>query len=63
MTNCFAGLCQDLALFEPELMEFAHLCKKLAIFDNGDTLEVLDQERGQLLEHCQLRKDPRYKKV
>jgi hypothetical protein len=31
--------------------------------DDGDALAVLDRESGKLLEHRQLRKDPRYKTV
>jgi hypothetical protein len=59
----FAGLCKALSLSTLEVIEFAGLCEKLTILDNGDALAVLDQETGKLLEHRQLRKDPRYKKV
>jgi hypothetical protein len=45
------------------VIEFAGLCEKLAILDDGDALAVLDRESGKLLEHRQLRKDPRYKTV
>ncbi len=62
-SNHFAGLCQALGLSAPEASEFAGLCEKLTILDDGDALAVLDRESGKLLEHCQLRKDPRYKLV
>jgi hypothetical protein len=45
------------------VIEFAGLCEKLTILDEGDALAVLDRESGKLLEHRQLRKDPRYKTV
>ncbi len=48
----FAGLCQALALSTLEVIEFAGLCEKLTILDNGDALAVLDHETGKLLEHC-----------
>jgi hypothetical protein len=63
MSTQFASLCQALALSEPEMMAFVCLCKKLSTLNGGDSLAVLDQESGQLLEHCQLSKDPRYKEV
>jgi hypothetical protein len=59
----FAGLCKALALSMPEMIEFTGLCEKLTILNDGDALEVLDHKTGKLLEHCQLRKDPCYKKV
>ena len=59
----FAGLCKSLALSAPEVIEFAGLCEKLTILDDGDALAVLDRDSGKLLEHRQLRKDPRYKTV
>ncbi len=62
-SNHFAGLCQALGLSVPEKSDFAGLCEKLTILDDGDALAVLDRESGKLLEHCQLRKDPRYKSV
>ncbi len=62
-SNHFAGLCQSLGLSAPEEREFAGLCEKLTILDDGDALAVLDCESGKLLEHHQLRKDPRYKMV
>jgi hypothetical protein len=60
-SNHFTGLCQALGLSAPEESEFAGLCEKLTILDDGDALAVLDRESGKLLEHRQLRKDPRYK--
>jgi hypothetical protein len=56
----FAGLCEVLELSTPEVIEFAGLCEKLTVLDNDNALAVLDQERGKLLEHRQLDKDPRY---
>jgi hypothetical protein len=46
-----------------EVIEFAGLCEKLTILDDGDALVVLDHESGKLLEHCQLCKYPRYNTV
>jgi hypothetical protein len=63
MSTQFAGLCQALVLPEPEMTEFACFCEKLSTLENGDSLAVLDQESGQLLDHCQLHKDPHYKEV
>jgi hypothetical protein len=51
----FFGLCQALALLEPELTEIACLCARLTSLDKGHSLAVLDKESGQLLKHCQLR--------
>ena len=45
------------------MIELAGLCEKLTILDDDDALAVLDRESGTLLEHRQLRKDPRYKTV
>ncbi len=59
----FAGLCEALTLSTPDVIEFAGLCEKLTILDNRDALAVFDHEMGKLVEHCQLRKDPYYKKV
>ena len=55
----FAGLCEALALSALEVIQSTGLCEKLAVLDNSDALAVLDQETGKLLEHCQLREDPR----
>jgi hypothetical protein len=63
MLNHFAGLCKALALSKPEVIEFAGLCESLTILNDGDALAVLDPNTGKLLEHPQLRKDPRYKRV
>jgi hypothetical protein len=54
MASQFAGLCQALALSEPESTEFACLCARLCTLDEGHSLMVLDKESGQLLEHRQL---------
>ncbi len=48
----FAGLVESMHLNPSEKMGFANLCEALA---------VLDPATGNLLEHRQLRKDPRYK--
>ncbi len=45
------------------MIEFAGLCESLTILNDGDNLAVLDRDTGKLLEHRQLRKDPRYKTV
>ncbi len=63
MLNHFAGLCKALALSKPEVIEFAGLCESLTILNDGNALAVLDRNTGKLLEHRQLRKDPRYKTV
>jgi hypothetical protein len=63
LASQLAGLCQALALLEPELTEFACLCMRLTSLDKGHSLAVLDKESGQLLEHRQLQQDPCYKKV
>ncbi len=54
LASQFAGLCQALALLEPELTEFACLCARLTTLDKGLSLAVLDKESGQFLEHSQL---------
>jgi hypothetical protein len=59
----FAGLCQALALLEPESTEFACLCARLTSLDKVHSLAVLDKESGQLLKHSQLRQDSCYKEV
>jgi hypothetical protein len=51
----FAGLCQALALSEPELKEFACLCARLSTLNKGHSLAVLDKKSSQLLKHHQLR--------
>jgi hypothetical protein len=57
------SLYQALALSEPETTEFACLCTRLSTLNKGHSIAVLDQESDQLLEHCQLWRDPRYKEV
>jgi hypothetical protein len=54
LSTQFAGLCQALVPSEPEMTEFAYLCARLSTLNKGNSLAVLDQESGQLLEHCQL---------
>jgi hypothetical protein len=63
LASQFVGLCQALALSKPESTEFACLCARLTSLDEGHSLAVLGKESGQLLKHCQLRQDPRYKEV
>jgi hypothetical protein len=58
LASQFAGLCQALALLEPELTDFACLCARLTSLDEGHNLVVLDKESGQSLKYCQLRQDP-----
>ncbi len=60
---CQASLCQALVFLEPELTEFTCLCARLTSLDKGHSIAVLDKEFVQLLEHCQLQQDPRYKEV
>ncbi len=59
----FAGLCQALALLEPESTEVACLWARLTSLDEGHSLTVLGKESGQLLEHCQVQQDPSYEEV
>ncbi len=54
LASQFDGLCQALALSEPETTEFACLCARLSTLEKGHSLAVLDQESSQLLKHCQL---------
>jgi hypothetical protein len=55
LASQFVGLCQALALSEPDSTEFACLCAWLTSLDKGHSLVVLDKESVQLLEHWQLR--------
>jgi hypothetical protein len=63
LASQFAGLCQALALLEPELTDFACLCTRLTSLNKGHSLAVLDKETSQLLKNCQLQQDPCYKEV
>ncbi len=54
LASKFTGLCQALALLEPESTEFACLCARLTSLDEGHSLAVLYKESGQLLKHCRL---------
>jgi hypothetical protein len=54
LASQFAGLCQALALLEPESTEFACLCARLTSLDEGHSLAVLDKESSQLLKHHHL---------
>ena len=40
---------------------FAYLCQALQDSDTSLAMSVLDPATGEHLEHCQLRRDPRYK--
>jgi hypothetical protein len=55
----FAGLCR--AMPATEVSGFAGLCQALSLLDVPKALSVLDSSTGEFLEHCQLRRDPRYK--
>jgi hypothetical protein len=63
LASQLAGLCQTLALLEPESTELACLCARLTSLDKLHSLLIQDKESGQLLEHCQLQRDPRNKEV
>jgi hypothetical protein len=54
LASQFAGLCQALALSEPDSTEFACLHARLISLDKGHSLAVLDKESGQSLKHHQL---------
>jgi hypothetical protein len=47
LASQFTGLCQALALLEPESTDFACLCVRLTTLDEGHSLAVLDKESGQ----------------
>ena len=51
----------DLSL--QEVHEFAGICEAIAAMEDGKTLTVLDPESGKMIEHRQLRRDPRYKDI
>ena len=55
----FTGLCS--AMPATEVAGFAGLCQSLSLLDMLGALSVLDPTTGEFLEHCQLRRDPRYK--
>ena len=59
----FVGLCEAFSLSPKESNGFANLCSSLDKMDCLDlsALSVLDPATGEFLEHCQLRRDPRYK--
>jgi hypothetical protein len=56
----FAGLCAIHHMSTAETSNFAVLCVAL-LHDNPLTLSVLDTTTGNMLEHCQLQRDPWYK--
>jgi hypothetical protein len=59
----FAGLCEAFSMSPKEVDGFANLCSSLAKIDQFDpsAFSVLDPVTGELLEHRQLCRDPRYK--
>ena len=48
-------------LVDPLVLGFAGLCQLLSLLDMPGALSVLHPSIGEFLEHCQLRRDPRYK--
>jgi hypothetical protein len=61
MAMGFAGLCAMHYMTKEETTNFAALCSALLHKDNALALSVLDLTTGNMLEHCQLRRDPWYK--
>jgi hypothetical protein len=59
----FAGLCAIHHMSTAETSDFAALCTALLHDNNPLALSVLDPTTGNMLEHCQLQRDPRYKKT
>jgi hypothetical protein len=59
----FAGLCKAFSMSPKEVDGFTNLCSSLAKIDHFDpsAFSVLDPFTGELLEHRQLCRDPRYK--
>jgi hypothetical protein len=57
----FVGLCAIHHMTTAETSNFAALCSVLFHEDNPLTLSVLDPTTGNMLEHCQLQRDPWYK--
>jgi hypothetical protein len=47
LASQFTGLCQALALLEPESTELACLCARQSTLNKGHSLAVLDKESGQ----------------
>jgi len=57
----FAGLCR--AMPATEVSVFAGLCQALSLLDVPEALSVLNLSTGEFLEHCQLRRDLRFKAI
>jgi hypothetical protein len=57
----FEGICQAFSMSPKEADGFAYLCAALEKVDSPSALFVLDPTTGDLLEHCQLHRDPQYK--
>jgi hypothetical protein len=57
----FAGLCVIHHMTIEEITNIAALCSALLHKDNVLALSVLDPTTGNMLEHCQLQRDPWYK--
>ncbi len=61
VTMGFAGLCAIHHMMTAETSNFAALCSALLHKDNPLALSVLNSTTGNMLEHCQLQRDPWYK--
>jgi hypothetical protein len=64
LSSCSNGVCGSLhhsSHDDTETTNFAALCTALAHEDNLLALSVLAPTTGNMLEHCQLRRDPWYK--
>jgi hypothetical protein len=57
----FAGLCTMHHMTTAETANFVALCSALSHKDNPLALSVLDPTTGNMLEHCQLQRNPQYK--
>ncbi len=57
----FVGLCTIDHMLTAEASNFATLCSSLLHKDDPLALSVLDPTTGNMLEHCQLQRDPWYK--
>jgi hypothetical protein len=57
----FVDLCTIHHMSMAETSNFAALCSALLHKDNPLALSVLDPTTGNMLEHCQLQRNPRYK--
>jgi hypothetical protein len=57
----FVGLCAAHHMMSAEVNNFVSLCAALLQEDNPLALSVLDPTTGDILEHCQLWRNPQYK--